>query len=66
MNIDISLSISMALTDLSRQMLEQGKTQADTLVCAKGCLYRASMTLDPVTEENLQDVINEYLPEKSS
>ena len=66
MNTDIPLSISMALTDLSRQMLEQGEAQADTLICAKGRFYRASMTLEPVTEEDLQDVINEYLPEKTS
>ncbi|MFC0337574.1 hypothetical protein SAMN05421848_1638 [Kushneria avicenniae] len=66
MNTDIPLSISIALTDLSRQMLEQNKTQADTLVCAKGCFYRASMTLERIAEEDLQDVINEYLPEKTS
>lgn len=66
MNTELPLSISIALTDLSRQMLEQGETQADTLICAKGCFYRASMTLEAVTEENLHDVINEYLPEKIS
>ncbi|REC94967.1 hypothetical protein [Kushneria indalinina] len=66
MNTDIPLSISIALTDLSRLMLEQSETQADTLICAKGCFYRASMTLEPVTEKDLQNVINEYLPEKSS
>ncbi|WP_438765338.1 hypothetical protein [Kushneria sp. TE3] len=66
MNIELPLSISIALTDLSRLMLEQGETQADTLICARVCFYRASMTLEQVADEDLQDVINEYLPEKTS
>ncbi|WP_457808346.1 hypothetical protein [Kushneria sp. EE4] len=66
MNTDLTLSISIALTDLSRLMLEQDKTQANTLICGRGCFYRASMTLERIAEEDLQDAINEYLPEKSS
>ena len=66
MNTDISLSISIALTDLSRLLLEQGETQADTLICARGCFYRASMTLERIAEDDLQNVINQYLPEKTS
>ncbi|SHE75883.1 hypothetical protein SAMN02745148_01065 [Modicisalibacter ilicicola DSM 19980] len=56
-----ALSIPHALTQLARLLLEQDDTQAHTLVCAQGCFYRATVSLESVPPEEVANAIQDYL-----
>ncbi|MEQ5766563.1 hypothetical protein NFH98_02990 [Halomonas sp. H33-56] len=50
-----------ALTQLTRQLLEAGEQTTETHVLAKGQVYRVAVSLEPVSTEQLPDVIQRYL-----
>ncbi|MBS9403707.1 hypothetical protein KG088_08700 [Halomonas sp. TRM85114] len=57
----LSFETCHALTLLTRQLLEAGESQTHTHVLAQGRVYRVVVSLEPVPEDQLQDVITQYL-----
>ncbi|MGM0985097.1 MAG: hypothetical protein ACQEXG_17055 [Pseudomonadota bacterium] len=60
MSSPMNFEICLALTQLARQLLEIGSPQTQTHVLAKGQLYRVVVSLEPVPNDQFQDVINRY------
>ncbi|WP_148252227.1 hypothetical protein [Aidingimonas lacisalsi] len=57
----MTFEICRSLTQLTRQLLETGEHETQTLVLAKGQLYRVTVSLEPVPADQLQEVIDHYL-----
>lgn len=61
MSSPISLETCQTLTELSRQLLEANEHGAQTLVMAKGHIYRVLVSVEPVPEDKLSSALNHYL-----
>lgn len=60
MQSPMTFELCHALTQLTRQLLEDGEHATATHVLAKGQVYRVAVSLEPVPTEELPDVIQRY------